>query len=78
MERDPKWAPLVTGFYPYHVPAGLQGANGGFLILHIADLLQHPMAGGLLRGLCVPRGRRLSSLEAADGAMRTKPAAPAT
>ncbi len=72
MERESEMGALVTDFTLIR-SGSLQRANGGFLILHIADLLQHPMAfEGLLRALRSAQARIEDSLEAADGAMRTK------
>ncbi len=68
---------LVTDFTLIR-SGSLQRANGGFLILHIADLLQHPMAfeGIVARALRSAQARIEDSLEAADGAMRTKACGP--
>lgn len=72
MERESEMGALVTDFTLIR-SGSLQRANGGFLILHIADLLQHPMAfEGLLRALRSAQARIEDSQEAADGTMRTK------
>ena len=51
IEREAEWGALFTDFTLLK-PGALHRANGGFLVLHIEDLLQHPQAWeGLLRAL---------------------------
>ncbi|GAB6059583.1 Lon protease family protein [Desulfonatronum parangueonense] len=51
IEREAEWGALFTDFTLLKSGA-LHRANGGFLILHIEDILQHPQAWeGLLRAL---------------------------
>lgn len=72
MERESEMGALVTDFTLVR-SGSLQRANGGFLILHIADLLQHPLAfEGLLRALRSREARIEDSAEASDGILRTK------
>ncbi|WP_084604529.1 Lon protease family protein [Desulfonatronum thioautotrophicum] len=51
IEREAEWGALFTDFSLLKAGA-LHRANGGFLVLHIEDVLQHPQAWeGLLRAL---------------------------
>ncbi len=51
IEREAEWGALFTDFSLLK-PGALHRANGGFLVLHIEDVLQHPPAWeGLLRAL---------------------------
>lgn len=51
IEREAEWGALFTD-YTLLKPGALHRANGGFLVLHIEDVLQHPQAWeGLLRAL---------------------------
>jgi predicted ATP-dependent protease len=51
IEREAEWGALFTDFTLLK-PGALHRANGGFLVLHIEDVLQHPQAWeGLLRAL---------------------------
>jgi len=51
IEREAEWGALFTDFTLLKAGA-LHRANGGFLVLHIEDVLQHPQAWeGLLRAL---------------------------
>lgn len=76
LERESEMGALVTDFSL--VRAGsLQKANGGFLALHVEDLLQHPLAWeGLLRALGSGRVAIDDNMEMADAAIRTKGLAP--
>lgn len=76
LERQSEMGALVTDFSL--VRAGsLQKANGGFLILHIEDILQHPMAWeGLLRALGSGMARIDDNMDMADTAIRTKGLSP--
>ncbi len=71
VEREAEMGALVTDFTL--IKAGsLHRANGGFLVLHIEDVLQHPNAWeGLLRALRSGLARIEESGEA-DAAARTK------
>lgn len=72
IERESEMGALVTDFTL--IKAGsLHRANGGFLILRVEDILQHPLAWeGLLRALRAGHARLDENLEAPDGAVRTK------
>lgn len=73
IERESEMGALVTDFTL--IKAGsLHRANGGFLVLHLEDLLQHPAAWeGLLRALRAGAAKLEEGGEcAADGAVRTK------
>lgn len=72
IERESEMGALVTDFTL--IKAGsLHKANGGFLVLHIEDLLQHPNAWeGLLRALRSGQARIDDSSDMPDAAIRTK------
>lgn len=72
VERESEMGTLVTDFTL--IKAGsLHKANGGFLVLHIEDLLQHPNAWeGLLRALRSNQARIEDTGETSDTAIRTK------
>lgn len=72
VERESEMGALVTDFTL--VRAGsLHKANGGFLVLHVEDLLQHPNAWeGLLRALRSNMARIEDTGEGPDTAIRTK------
>lgn len=72
VERESEMGALVTDFTL--IKAGsLHKANGGFLVLHIEDLLQHPNAWeGLLRALRSNQARIEDTGETPDTAIRTK------
>lgn len=77
VEREAEMGVLVTNFTL--IKAGsLHKANGGFLVLHIDDLLQHPNAWeGLLRALRSNQARIEDGDELSDSAIRTKGIMPA-
>lgn len=72
VERESEMGALVTDFTL--IKAGsLHKANGGFLVLHIEDLLQHPNAWeGLLRALRSNQARIEDTGDTPDTAIRTK------
>lgn len=72
VERESEMGALVTDFTL--IKAGsLHRANGGFLVLHIEDVLQHPGAWeGLLRALRAGSARLEEAGDVPDGAVRTK------
>ncbi len=72
IERESEMGALVTDFTL--IKAGtLHKANGGFLVLRIDDILQHPVAwDGLLRSLRAGMARFDDNLDALDGTPRTK------
>ncbi len=73
IERESEMGALITDFTL--IKAGsLHKANGGFLVLHLDDLLQHPPAWeGLLRALRAGSARLEEGGDgAADSATRTK------
>ncbi len=77
VERESEMGALVTNFTLIRA-GSIHRANGGFLILHIDDLLQHPNAWeGLLRALRSNQARIDDSGEAPDTTMRTKGLDPA-
>lgn len=78
VEREAEMGALVTNFTL--IKAGsLHKANGGFLVLHIDDLLQHPNAWeGLLRALRSNHARIEDGDELSDSAIRTKGIMPAS
>ncbi|WP_297669620.1 AAA family ATPase [uncultured Desulfovibrio sp.] len=72
VERESELGALVTDFTLIRA-GSIHKANGGFLVLHIDDLLQHPSAWeGLLRALRSNLARIEDSGEAPETAMRTK------
>ena len=72
IERESEMGALVTDFTLIRA-GSLHKANGGFLVLHVEDLLQHPTAWeGLLRALRSNQARIEDSGEAPDTAIRTK------
>ncbi len=77
IERESEMGALVTDFTL--IKAGsLHRANGGFLILRIEDVLQHPSAWeGLLRALRAGSARLDENVDAPEGATRTKGIEPA-
>ncbi|MBR5734951.1 MAG: AAA family ATPase [Desulfovibrionaceae bacterium] len=77
IERESEMGALVTDFTL--IKAGsLHRANGGFLILRVEDILQHPSAWeGLLRALRANSARLDENIDAPDGAVRTKGIEPA-
>ena len=76
VERESEMGALVTDFTLIR-PGSLHKANGGFLVLHIEDLLQHPPAWeGLLRALRSGQARIEDSSDMPEGAMRTKGISP--
>lgn len=72
IERESEMGALVTDFTL--IKAGsLHKANGGFLVVHLDDLLQHPQAWeGLLRALRAGAARLEESGDGAEGAVRAK------
>ena len=72
IERESEMGALVTDFTL--VKAGsLHKANGGFLVLHVEDILQHPAAWeGLLRALRSGHARLEENTDGSEGAVRTK------
>ena len=77
IERESEMGALVTDFTL--IKAGsLHRANGGFLVLRIEDVLQHPSAWeGLLRALRAGSARLDENVDAPEGATRTKGIEPA-
>ena len=72
VERESEMGALVTDFTLIRA-GSLHRANGGFLILHVEDLLQHPTAWeGLLRALRANAARIEDTGENPDTAIRTK------
>ena len=77
VERESEMGALVTDFTLIRA-GSLHKANGGFLVLHIDDLLQHPNAWeGLLRALRSNQARIEDHGEGSDAAIRTKGIVPA-
>lgn len=72
VERESEMGALVTDFTL--IKAGsLHRANGGFLVLHLEDLLQHLNAWeGLLRALRAGSARLEETTDTQEGAVRTK------
>lgn len=72
IEREAEMGALVTDFTL--IKAGsLHKANGGFLILHLEDVLQHPFAWeGLLRALRSGLSKLEDTGEFSDGVIQTK------
>ncbi len=76
IERESEMGALVTDFTLIRA-GSLHKANGGFLVLHVEDLLQHPTAWeGLLRALRSDQARIEDAGEAPDTAIRTKGLSP--
>lgn len=76
IERESEMGALVTDFTLIRA-GSLHKANGGFLVLHVEDLLQHPTAWeGLLRALRSDQARIEDTGEAPDTAIRTKGLSP--
>jgi len=72
VERESEMGALVTDFTLIRA-GSLHKANGGFLVLHIEDLLQHPNAWeGLLRALRSNLARIEDTGEGPDTPIRTK------
>ena len=72
VERESEMGALVTDFTLIRA-GSIHKANGGFLVLHIEDLLQHPNAWeGLLRALRSNMARIEDSGEGPDTPIRTK------
>jgi predicted ATP-dependent protease len=72
VERESEMGALVTDFTLIRA-GSLHKANGGFLVLHLEDILQHPQAWeGLLRALRANKARIEDSDEMADSALRAK------
>lgn len=76
MERESELGALVTDFTLIRA-GSLQRANGGFLILHVADLLQHPQSWeALIRALRSSKAKIEDSLELSDQPIRTRSLSP--
>ncbi|MDR1659949.1 MAG: AAA family ATPase, partial [Desulfovibrio sp.] len=72
VERESEMGALVTDFTLIRA-GSLHRANGGFLVLHLEDILQHTNAWeGLLRALRSNRARIEDAEESSDSAVRTK------
>lgn len=72
IERESEMGALVTDFTLIK-SGSLHRANGGFLVLRVEDILQHPVAWeGLLRVLRAGLASPDENLEVPDGAVRTK------
>lgn len=72
VERESEMGALVTDFTLIRA-GSLHKANGGFLVLHMEDILQHPGAWeGLLRALRANQARIEDGGEVPETAMRTK------
>ncbi len=72
VEKESEMGALVTDFTLIRA-GSLQKANGGFLVLKVEDLLQHPNAWeGLLRALLASEARIEDHAEAPDASVRTK------
>lgn len=72
IEREAEMGALITDFTLIK-SGSLHKANGGFLILHLEDILQHPLAWeGLLRVLRSGVSTLEDVGEATDGTVRTK------
>lgn len=72
MERESEMGTLVTDVGLIRA-GSLHRANGGFLVLHVEDLLQHPGAfEGLLRSLRSGEARIEDSTEAMEGGIRAR------
>ncbi|MDE7371061.1 MAG: AAA family ATPase [Desulfovibrio sp.] len=72
VERESEMGALVTDFTLIR-SGSLHKANGGFLVLHMEDILQHPGAWeGLLRALRANQARIEDGGEVPETAMRTK------
>lgn len=77
IERESEMGALITDFTLVR-SGSIHKANGGFLVLHVDDLLQHPSAWeGLLRALRANQIRIEDTGDTADAAMRTKSITPA-
>ena len=77
VERESEMGALVTDFTLIRA-GSLHKANGGFLVLHIDDLIPHPNAWeGLLRALRSNQARIEDIDDAADTTIRTKGIMPA-
>lgn len=72
IERESEMGALVTDFTL--IKAGsLHRANGGFLVLHVEDILLYPNAWeGLMRALRAGLAKLEETTEAPEGAVRTK------
>ncbi|MDR3319554.1 MAG: AAA family ATPase [Desulfovibrio sp.] len=72
VERESEMGALVTDFTLIRA-GSLHKANGGFLVLHLEDILQHPNAwDGLLRALRANRARIEDTDEMPESTMRAK------
>lgn len=72
MERESEMGALVTDFTLIR-SGSLHRANGGFLIIHADDLLQHPLAwDGLLRALRANTAKIIDEGEILDSPLRTR------
>ena len=72
VERESEMGALVTDFTLIRA-GSLHKANGGFLVLHMEDILQHPGAWeGLLRALRANQARIEDGGEVPETAIRTK------
>ncbi|MDR3358839.1 MAG: AAA family ATPase [Desulfovibrio sp.] len=77
VERESEMGTLVTDFTLIRA-GSLHRANGGFLVLHLEDVLQHASAWeGLLRALRSNMAHIEDAEEAPDSAVRTKGIMPA-
>lgn len=72
IEREAEMGALVTDFTL--IKAGsLHKANGGFLVIHLEDILQHPLSWeGLLRSLRSGKSQLEDLGDISDGNVRTK------
>lgn len=76
LERESELGALVTDFTLIR-SGSLQKANGGFLILHVDDLLQHPQSwDALMRSLLSSIARVEEGSESMDGIIRTRSLSP--
>lgn len=77
VERESEMGALVTDFTLIRA-GSIHKAHGGFLVLHMNDLLQHPNAWeGLLRALRSNQARIEDADDAPEATMRTKGIVPA-
>lgn len=77
MERESEMGALVTDVTLIRA-GSLQRANGGFLAVHVEDLLQHSDAWeGLLRSLRANESRLEDTSETGEGSLRAKTLRPA-